>query len=120
MCSPRWPSAAWPTSISTSSPSNICTASADELAARARGGGDPGGGGDVPAGRAGVSARAITQTSGMNIVITGGAGFLGTRLARTLLAAGSIVADGQAPRPISRITLLDLVPPPADLAGDPR
>jgi nucleoside-diphosphate-sugar epimerase len=56
----------------------------------------------------------------MNIVITGGAGFLGTRLARTLLAAGSIAADGQAPRPISRVTLLDLVPPPADLAGDPR
>jgi len=56
----------------------------------------------------------------VNVVITGGAGFLGSRLARALLAAGSLeVAGGQA-RPISQLTLVDRVPAPADLAEDER
>ena len=33
----------------------------------------------------------------MNIVITGGAGFLGVRLARTLLAQGTLSRAGGAP-----------------------
>jgi nucleoside-diphosphate-sugar epimerase len=54
-----------------------------------------------------------------HVVITGGAGFLGSRLARQLLAARSIeVAGGELP--VSRLTLLDRSPPPADLAADPR
>jgi nucleoside-diphosphate-sugar epimerase len=56
----------------------------------------------------------------MHIVITGGAGFLGARLARTLLAQGRLSLAGAAPRPISRITLVDRAAPPADLAADAR
>jgi nucleoside-diphosphate-sugar epimerase len=46
----------------------------------------------------------------VNVVITGGAGFLGSRLARELLAEGAV----------SRVTLLDQVAVPGDLAADPR
>ena len=56
----------------------------------------------------------------MNILITGGCGFLGARLARTLLAGGNLALAGGAAQPVSRITLADRVPPPADLAGDAR
>jgi D-erythronate 2-dehydrogenase len=56
----------------------------------------------------------------MNIVITGGAGFLGVRLARTLLAEGSLALAGAARQPISQLTLVDRAPPPADLVADPR
>ena len=56
----------------------------------------------------------------MNIVITGGAGFLGARLARTLLAQGQLALAGAAPQPISRITLVDRAQPPADLLADSR
>jgi nucleoside-diphosphate-sugar epimerase len=51
----------------------------------------------------------------MKILITGGAGFLGARLARTLLQKGALC--GQA---ISRLTIADLFPAPADLLADPR
>jgi nucleoside-diphosphate-sugar epimerase len=54
------------------------------------------------------------------IVITGGAGFLGVRLARTLLAQGQLALAGGAPLPIGRITLVDRAEPPADLLADPR
>jgi nucleoside-diphosphate-sugar epimerase len=56
----------------------------------------------------------------MNIVITGGAGFLGARLARQLLAQGELSLAGSAPQTIQTITLVDRVAPPADLASDPR
>jgi D-erythronate 2-dehydrogenase len=56
----------------------------------------------------------------MKIIITGGAGFLGVRLARTLLAKGTLSLNGQAAAPITRITLADRAPPPADLVADPR
>lgn len=56
----------------------------------------------------------------MNILITGGAGFLGARLARTLLAAGSLSLRGGPARPIERIVLADRGPAPADLLADPR
>jgi D-erythronate 2-dehydrogenase len=55
-----------------------------------------------------------------NVVITGGAGFLGSRLARVLLAAGSVDVAAGGARPLSRVTLLDQSPPPADLAADER
>jgi D-erythronate 2-dehydrogenase len=56
----------------------------------------------------------------MNVVITGGAGFLGSRLARELLAAGSLDLAGGGPQPLSRLTLIDSAPVPADLAADAR
>ena len=51
----------------------------------------------------------------MKLLITGGAGFIGTRLARTLLQRGSL--DGRA---ITRIVLADQAPAPADLLTDAR
>ncbi len=56
----------------------------------------------------------------MNIVITGGAGFLGVRLARTLLARRQLALAGAAPQPISRITLVDRAQPPIDLLANSR
>src|SRR5579859_709271 len=58
--------------------------------------------------------------AGMHVVVTGGAGFLGSRLARELLAAGSLGIAGGAPRGLSRLTLVDRVPAPPDLAADSR
>ena len=54
------------------------------------------------------------------MVVTGGAGFLGARLARELLAAGSLPVAGHAARPLSRLTLIDRAPAPPDLAADGR
>ncbi|MDB5750269.1 MAG: UDP-galactose 4-epimerase [Ramlibacter sp.] len=56
----------------------------------------------------------------MNILITGGAGFLGARLARVLLAAGRLSLRGASARTIGRIVLADRGEAPADLLGDPR
>jgi len=56
----------------------------------------------------------------MNIVITGGAGFLGLRLARTILAQGQIALAGQAAQPLTSVLLVDRVAPPADLLADGR
>lgn len=55
-----------------------------------------------------------------HVVITGGAGFLGLRLARTLLALGQIRPAGAAPVTIGRLTLIDRAAPPDDLLADPR
>lgn len=56
----------------------------------------------------------------MQILITGGSGFLGARLARTLLQMGELPCAGAAARPIKRILLADRVAPPADLQSDAR
>lgn len=56
----------------------------------------------------------------MNILITGGSGFLGARLARALLAQGQLSIAGALARTIETITLADRAPPPEDLASDPR
>jgi nucleoside-diphosphate-sugar epimerase len=56
----------------------------------------------------------------VNVVITGGGGFLGSRLARELLAAGSVEVAGAGPRALSGMTLIDRVPVPPDLAADAR
>jgi nucleoside-diphosphate-sugar epimerase len=49
------------------------------------------------------------------ILITGGGGFLGARLARTLLAQGTLAGQH-----IERLVLADQVAPPPDLAADSR
>jgi nucleoside-diphosphate-sugar epimerase len=51
----------------------------------------------------------------MKLLITGGAGFVGARLARTLLARGTLA--GQT---ITQIVLADQFPAPADLLADAR
>jgi D-erythronate 2-dehydrogenase len=56
----------------------------------------------------------------VNVVITGGAGFLGARLARELLAAGSLEVAGREPRPLAGVTLIDRAQVPPDLAADER
>lgn len=56
----------------------------------------------------------------MNILITGGCGFLGVRLARALLAQGYLALAGAAPQPITQLVLADRFAPPSDLATDPR
>jgi nucleoside-diphosphate-sugar epimerase len=64
--------------------------------------------------------REEADSAVVNVVITGGAGFLGSRLARELLAAGSLDVAGGGARPLSRVTLIDQAPVPPDLAADER
>lgn len=51
----------------------------------------------------------------MKILVTGGGGFVGARLARDLLTRGQI--DGRA---ITELAIADLYPAPSDLVADPR
>lgn len=60
------------------------------------------------------------KSAAMNVLITGGAGFLGARLAREILTAGELEIAGRGSVPLSRLTLLDQAVTPADLAADPR
>ena len=53
------------------------------------------------------------------IVVTGGSGFLGSLLARRLLG-GPVALGGAALADVAELTLVDLVPPPADLSADAR
>jgi D-erythronate 2-dehydrogenase len=56
----------------------------------------------------------------LSVVIIGGAGFLGARLASEILARGSLSVAGAPSRPVTRLTLFDQLAPPAGLAEDPR
>ncbi|GHH88319.1 hypothetical protein GCM10018793_67560 [Streptomyces sulfonofaciens] len=53
------------------------------------------------------------------VAITGGAGFLGSLLARRLLAT-PVALGGEPAAPVSELTLIDVVEPQADLAHDER
>jgi D-erythronate 2-dehydrogenase len=53
------------------------------------------------------------------VIVTGGAGFIGTLLARRLLARPVTIGDAR-PAPVDELVLVDLVPPPPDVAADPR
>ncbi|HEX6138100.1 MAG TPA: D-erythronate dehydrogenase [Casimicrobiaceae bacterium] len=54
----------------------------------------------------------------MRVVITGGAGFLGSRLAGALLARGALTDSRGQSRPIRELLLVDIAAPPA--YADPR
>jgi len=56
----------------------------------------------------------------VRILITGCSGFLGSRLARELLAQNALVLAGGESRAIEQLWLTDLVPPPAALVADAR
>jgi D-erythronate 2-dehydrogenase len=53
----------------------------------------------------------------MKVVITGGSGFLGSRLADALLARGALRGPDGNEQPIDRLTLLDVVQPTRPLDG---
>lgn len=59
------------------------------------------------------------ETSNMNVVITGGAGFLGQRLAEELCKRGELTGTDGRREEIAKITLLDKAADPA-LLNDPR
>jgi D-erythronate 2-dehydrogenase len=54
----------------------------------------------------------------MNVLITGGAGFLGQRLAKKLLERGTLISLDGHEQTIDRLVLLDVVPSPP--TNDPR
>ncbi len=56
----------------------------------------------------------------LNIVITGGAGFVGSRLASAILGRGSLSVAGAPGLPVTKLTLVDQVRPSGPVSQDPR
>src|SRR5258708_26325466 len=56
----------------------------------------------------------------MKVVITGGAGFIGRRLAERLLARGMLAASDGRPAEIDELVLFDVAPPQPALKADRR
>lgn len=55
----------------------------------------------------------------MRVLILGGGGFLGKKLAQSLLQNGSVALDGQPPQPVAELILFDSIEP-SGLPDDPR
>ena len=55
-----------------------------------------------------------------SVVVTGGAGFLGSRLISGLLAAGELAVAGEPASPVTAIRIVDQAEPPAALLADER
>jgi D-erythronate 2-dehydrogenase len=53
------------------------------------------------------------------VIVTGGAGFIGTLLARRLLAE-PVTIGAAGPAPVDELVIADLAVPPPDVAADPR
>jgi len=56
----------------------------------------------------------------LNVVITGGAGFIGARLAGEVLARGPLSVAGAPSRPVTRLTVMDQIAPPESVSADAR
>ncbi len=56
----------------------------------------------------------------MQVLITGGAGFLGQRMAQALLALNALALAGAEAQPIASLVLTDRVAPPPCALADPR
>jgi D-erythronate 2-dehydrogenase len=56
----------------------------------------------------------------MKVTITGGAGFIGRKLAERLLGANSLIDAQGNNAAIEKLTLVDVAAPPPELADDPR
>jgi nucleoside-diphosphate-sugar epimerase len=56
---------------------------------------------------------------GIRVIVTGGAGFIGTLLVRRLLA-GPVAAGGAGPAPVDEVVVADLAAPQPLVAADPR
>lgn len=56
----------------------------------------------------------------LTVAITGGAGFLGGRLAAAILGRGALSVAGGPVRPVTRLILLDQVAPSRPVGQDPR
>lgn len=55
----------------------------------------------------------------MNVLITGGTGFIGKQIAKEILKAGSLNLDNNKPEPIDKIILFDAFAG-EDLPQDPK
>ena len=67
----------------------------------------------------GPGAGGYDSAVSMRVIVTGGAGFIGTLLARRLLAA-PLAAGGDEAAPVDELVLADLAAPPPDVAAEPR
>lgn len=56
----------------------------------------------------------------MRVLITGGTGFIGRRLAQTLLQRGTLARGGGAAQSVDAVTLFDVTAPAVPLPADPR